>query len=158
MDILYGVHTLDLLFNVANRQCSLSSNILTLGNCLCQACWHARAHLLDLRSPFLDNCHQKLISIHFYLFSEFQFVVISLNTLIQGYFIRIVILKLTNITNPDISVSFLLSVPIIEANNESNIRKYDKNNWAYFSGLAFTAFSFWYSKLALLCFFRVCSK
>lgn len=58
---------------------------------------------------------KKSTFIHCYLFLKFQFVVISLNTPTQIYSIRIGRLKLTEaliITEPEISVSFLLSVQI----------------------------------------------
>lgn len=113
---------------IANHPCALSLNALILGSRLCQPHRHAMVHFLDRHTPFLDNCHQKLIPIHFYLFSKFQSVVISLNTPDQIYFIRVVILKLTSITESDISVLFLLSIQIIKVNNKSSIKNYDKNN------------------------------
>ena len=100
---------------------------------------------------------KKLTFIHCYLFLKFQFVVISLNTPTQIYSIRIVRLKLTEaliITEPEISVSFLLSVQIIKVNNKHNVMKDDENNQASFSGCAYITFSFRFLNVTS----RVCSK
>lgn len=56
-------------------------------------------------------------------------------------FTLLVILKLTSITEPNISVQ-IMSVQVMRVNNKSSIMKYDKNNEAYFTGFALTAFSF----------------
>lgn len=128
VDILYSVLSLKLLFKGCQSSVRFIIERLKSRKSFLPARLARYSTSSGPPSPFLDNCHQKLIPIHFYMFLEFQFVVISLNTWTQVYFIRMVILKLTSLIEPDLSVSFLLSVRIIEVNNKSNIRKYDKNN------------------------------
>lgn len=116
-----------------NHWSASTLNVLNLGNRLLLVISGCKHFFLDRHYPFLQSCQEKRNGtfIHCYLFLKFQFVVISLNTPTQIYSIRIVRLKLTEaliITEPEISVSFLLSVRIIKVNNKYNIMKNDENN------------------------------